>query len=51
MIATIKVLQVGGKSYPISEKLCGMLEQDKELEAEITALLKDAKGKKDKKGK
>ena len=51
MIGTIKVLQVAGKNYPLSDKLFAVL-QDKELADEVTRVVEESgRSSKVKKGK
>ena len=51
MIGTIKVLQVSGKNYPLSDKLFEVL-QEKELADEVTRIVEEAgRSSKVKKGK
>lgn len=46
MLGHITVLTVGGKNYPISEKLFALLSNDAELEAEISRIIADGRPKK-----
>jgi hypothetical protein len=51
MIGEIKVLTVGGKNYPISDKLYGLLSADAEIEAEVSRIIADGTVKTRKTGK
>jgi hypothetical protein len=53
MIGQIKVLVVGGRNFPITDKLFEMLSADVEIEGEISRIIGEAIGKKKvwKKGK
>ena len=51
MIGQIKVLVVGGKNYPISDKLYGVLSGDAEIEAEVSRIIAEGTVKTRKAGK